>query len=693
MAWKRIATILLAAIMAWAISQEQDQTQQQQAQAQQQQAAVRVAHLAVGASSVQVTIDGETHFENLGAESLSDYILVPAGDHQVEIRAVQDAANGQQQDGQQEGQQDEMDVQRGEVPEEVRQAVQSALDVVQQEADATDPEQQDQQEQDQQEGESENQQDADQQQDGEGADATQAVDQAVQRIGEAVQTAEAESLPLLEAVQASVEEARVALENDERQVAQEALQQAMTLIEEGAQAGAEDDPQAGQDPQDGEGAIFSETVTFEAGNYYTVMATTQHSALEMGSQTSPQAQTEGDDAESQANDQAQNGDQDGATGDIQVRVIQDDLSVAPAGSALVRVIHASSDAPTMDFVLAVEDDEQQTQDGQQMQSSDAQDGEQADAEDGEQADAQADDPQTDQEQPEGEQEGDEDAQAGQEGQSGELTITIRPEQASDATINVTGPDGFEQDLTGGQTLTGLQPGSYVIGATLQSYQQSSAEVEVGSGGTATAELTMQRLASAGPAPIDGDTVVPDLAANTASDFVAVPAGTYTAQLQATDRDLTAVELQGLDLQAGGTYTVLAYGGVADDSFTVTVSVDGLVPQGRDDQDGQQQDGQDQGQDDQTDAQAEGTQAMEQQLSQSLDDAMSAVEGQDAEAARQSLQEAQGVIEGMFQQAGDAMQASLQTAQESIDGALEAVDNENFEEARAAISQLRDALGL
>ena len=89
--------------------------------------------------------------------------------------------------------------------------------------------------------------------------------------------------------------------------------------------------------------------------------------------------------------------------------------------------------------------------------------------------------------------------------SGNLTITVAglPGGAA-AALDVTGPDGFDQAVTGSQTLTGLGPGNYTITASPVSaagsqYTPSPAtqQAAVGTGGTATATVTYTDAGVAG----------------------------------------------------------------------------------------------------------------------------------------------------------------------------------------------------
>ena len=123
---------------------------------------------------------------------------------------------------------------------------------------------------------------------------------------------------------------------------------------------------------------------------------------------------------------------------VQLLVFQDSLDLPPAGQALVRIIHASPDAPAVNVVA--------------------------------QAAAEA------------------EAVTGGAAEAGALEITLDP---AETVITVTGPDGYAEEFTGSQTLEGLAPGEYVIAATLEGYQPTETTVEVAPGEVLPVEVILE----------------------------------------------------------------------------------------------------------------------------------------------------------------------------------------------------------
>ena len=126
---------------------------------------------------------------------------------------------------------------------------------------------------------------------------------------------------------------------------------------------------------------------------------------------------------------------------VQLLVFQDSLDLPPAGQALVRVIHASPDAPAVNIIAEA--------------------------------------------QQEGEMTG---AMTGGEVETGAMDVTFEP---AGAVVTITGPDGFTQELTGSQTVEGLVPGEYVIAATLEGFEPSETRVEVAPGEVVPVDIILE----------------------------------------------------------------------------------------------------------------------------------------------------------------------------------------------------------
>ena len=164
-----------------------------------------------------------------------------------------------------------------------------------------------------------------------------------------------------------------------------------------------------------------------------------------------------------------------------------------------------------------------------------------------------------------------------------LTVTVEPAEAS---VHVAGPDDFEQEFTGSQTLEGLTPGTYFVDATLRHYEAAGAEVELEDGASEEVTLTLERLEEAGPPPVEGDNIMPGLAYGTTSEYVALPYGVYTLQGQATDDEegvAVYFELSEISLEPGVIYTFFAYGGPTADVVSIAVAVDGIFGQETDEE--------------------------------------------------------------------------------------------------------------
>ena len=130
---------------------------------------------------------------------------------------------------------------------------------------------------------------------------------------------------------------------------------------------------------------------------------------------------------------------------VQLLVFEDSLDLPPAGQALVRVVHASPDAPAVNIIAEAQQEGAMTG-GAEMG----------------------------------------DATGG--AMTGAMNITFEP---ADAIVNITGPDGFTQELTSSQTLEGLAPGEYVVAATLEGYQPSETRVEITAGEVVPVDIILE----------------------------------------------------------------------------------------------------------------------------------------------------------------------------------------------------------
>ena len=128
---------------------------------------------------------------------------------------------------------------------------------------------------------------------------------------------------------------------------------------------------------------------------------------------------------------------------VQLLVFQDSLDLPPAGQALVRVIHASPDAPAVNVIAQI------AQEGDAVTGG---------------------------------------AVTGGAAEAGALELTLDP---AETVITVTGPDGYTEEFTGSQTLDGLAPGEYVIAATLEGYQPTETTVEVAPGEVLPVEVILE----------------------------------------------------------------------------------------------------------------------------------------------------------------------------------------------------------
>ena len=126
---------------------------------------------------------------------------------------------------------------------------------------------------------------------------------------------------------------------------------------------------------------------------------------------------------------------------VQLLVFNDSLDLPPAGQALVRVVHASPDAPAVNIIAEAQQEGAVT--GGAMTGG---------------------------------------------AETGAMNVTFDP---AGAVVNITGPDGFTQELTSSQTLDGLAPGEYVVAATLEGYQPSETRITVAAGETVPVEIILE----------------------------------------------------------------------------------------------------------------------------------------------------------------------------------------------------------
>ncbi|MDQ3398032.1 MAG: hypothetical protein M3511_09730 [Deinococcota bacterium] len=77
---------------------------------------------------------------------------------------------------------------------------------------------------------------------------------------------------------------------------------------------------------------------------------------------------------------------------------------------------------------------------------------------------------------------------------GMLEIVINPPEADDAIVSIAGPDGFQDEFSGAQTLTDLAPGTYGLNATREGFEAASEEFEVNAGETVRVEITFVEIA-------------------------------------------------------------------------------------------------------------------------------------------------------------------------------------------------------
>lgn len=82
---------------------------------------------------------------------------------------------------------------------------------------------------------------------------------------------------------------------------------------------------------------------------------------------------------------------------------------------------------------------------------------------------------------------------GQAETGGTLVVRLEP---AEATVNVTGPDGFQESFTGPNELTGLTAGDYAVSATLEGYQTQETTVQVADGETTEVDVSLSALEQA-----------------------------------------------------------------------------------------------------------------------------------------------------------------------------------------------------
>lgn len=81
-------------------------------------------------------------------------------------------------------------------------------------------------------------------------------------------------------------------------------------------------------------------------------------------------------------------------------------------------------------------------------------------------------------------------------ETGGLIVSVNPAEAS---VNIIGPGGFSERLSGEVALEGLEPGLYIVTATLAGYEVARDRVEVSSGEVAEVALTLEPRATLAPA--------------------------------------------------------------------------------------------------------------------------------------------------------------------------------------------------
>ncbi|MCA9839933.1 MAG: hypothetical protein KC422_23695, partial [Trueperaceae bacterium] len=268
---------------------------------------------------------------------------------------------------------------------------------------------------------------------------------------------------------------------------------------------------------------------------------------------------------------------------VALKLVQDELQVAPAGAALLKVIHVSSNSPDINVVIArtqnepsqtpQSNDEEQTEGSSQTAETEMNQEDQATSETStDSAETSTETNQNDANQ------NSTTSETEQANQQGSLSITISPSQAQNAAITVTGPDDFTRELTGEGMLEGLKPGTYHVDATQTSYQPAAAEVEVTANSTAHASITLERLPEAGPVPIEGQNLFNQLAFESSSDYQVIPSGTFSLQLQQVDQDIQIAEVQDFSIEPGGTYSLIIYDQADQNNVALAIAVDVFAPQ-------------------------------------------------------------------------------------------------------------------
>src|SRR5690625_253850 len=597
---KILGAVAFLAVLALGTAQQQGQQQtpgqpgqqpleqwNQPNDTQPSQAAVRFAHLVVQGEEYDVLINGQPLMEGVSAGRISDYLLLPEGSYTFELVP---AGGGQQETEPQEQPEEAEDQAQPETDTGTAQplatfegqlepgsyytliATQASSQAGQEDMPAGQEApgqqaQQDRPQQDQDEPQQPGQDQAEEAQEGEqqelsselqGAledareaveeeseDARETVSQAIELVGqelEEVEDPQGQQASLLRSTLDSLEEAEEALADDDYEAAGEALAQA-------GQASPEQDPDGQPDGQAADEEPAAQDAEQEEG------------------------QPEGQDTGEQ---QPQ----------VELQIIEDQVQVAPAGLAFVRFVHAATDLDSVNFVMAAQQENQEP--GQQQEQQ--QDAQQQPEEEQQEQDAQQQEGQEAQQEAEqdAQQESAGDAQAAQQGEqqpaqdvaAGTILLTIEPRHAADASVRITGPDGFNQEQDGEGEVSGLEAGTYVVTATKQSYEPATTTVNVSEDAGAHAQLNLERLPDAGPPPLENARVISsEVSYAEGGEYQPLEPTTYSAQVQADQGDQVSLELHGITLRPGVTYTIFAFGSQeTEDGLQALVRVDAIAVQ-------------------------------------------------------------------------------------------------------------------
>ena len=356
---------------------------------------------------------------------------------------------------------------------------------------------------------------------------------------------------------------------------------------------------------------------------------------------------------------------------VQLLVFQDSLDLPPAGQALVRVIHASPDAPAVNVIAQI------AQEGDAVTGG---------------------------------------AVTGGAAEAGALELTLDP---TETVITVTGPDGYAEEFTGSQTLEGLVPGEYVIAATLEGYQPTETTIQVAPGEVLPVEVILE--AEPESSTPQGNAFVNVLTQYTAllglqldQELGGYVSGAVTAleadDLETAQQDLRAAllavqaQLEGAegdtlqalqstetsiqdaitaldnDDTAGALTTLQTVQGAQTGGAAVEVEVTGGATGGV--TGGEQTGGAQTG-----GAQTGGAPADPAQVEGSVETALAALEAGDVTGAQNELRAVLLVVQGQIETAEGDQLATLQTTEASVQEALTALDTEDTE---LALTTLQDA---